>query len=106
MSGMEKNGREKIDLLILNAILILCILFVLSWPCFWYFSDTSDALSVATIWFLSSCTLTGSHVALYQYLKKKRILVFKKYRWRLYLANVIYLSINIWFHYCPVKVDK
>ena len=51
MRGMEKNGYDKIDLLILNTILILCILFVLSWPCFWYYSYISDGLTGATICF-------------------------------------------------------
>ena len=97
MRGMEKNGYDKIDLLILNTILILCILFVLSWPCFWYYSYISDGLTGATIWFFCSCVFTGSHVVLYRYLKKKHKFVFKKYRWWLYLANVIYLSISIWF---------
>lgn len=70
MRGMEKNGYDKIDLLILNTILILCILFVLSWPCFWYYSYISDGLTGATIWFFCSCVFTGSHVVLYRYLKK------------------------------------
>ena len=73
MRGMEKNGYDKIDLLILNTILILCILFVLSWPCFWYYSYISDGLTGATICFFCSCVFTGSHVVLYRYLKKKHL---------------------------------